>query len=125
MPNPRLRMRSRRNKPGDGAMTFQIDIQNPDGYVLDAARLQQASAAVLNAHDVEADTGLTVVIAGDDFVRGLNLQYRGIDAPTDVLSFPADAPNVEDMTPYLGDLIIAYPYASAQAARLGHNLDDS
>jgi probable rRNA maturation factor len=106
-------------------MNFQIEIQNPDEYLVDTARLQEASIAVLESHEVEADSGLTVVIASDDFVRGLNRQYRGIDAATDVLSFPAGEPDIEDESPYLGDLIIAYPYASSQAAHLGHNLDDS
>jgi probable rRNA maturation factor len=108
-------------------MPFQIDIQNDDGYAIDERRLKAGSEAVLAAHDVHPDTSLSVVIASDDFVRGLNQQYRGIDAPTDVLSFPADAPpiEVEDEPPYLGDLIIAYPYALAQAAREGHGLDDS
>jgi probable rRNA maturation factor len=57
----------------------------------------------------------------------VNRQFRGIDAPTDVLSFPADEPPIEidDEPPYLGDLIIAYPYASEQAARQGHTLSDS
>jgi probable rRNA maturation factor len=110
-------------------MTFEVDIQNQnvDEYALDAARLELASSAVLTAHDVQPGTGVSVVIASDDFVRDLNLQYRRIDAPTDILSFPADEPPVEleNEPPYLGDLVIAYPYAAAQAMRLGHKLEDS
>ena len=110
-------------------MTFQVDIQNrsPDEYPADVARLVRASSAVLTAYHAHPETGLTVVIADDNFVRGLNHQYRGIDAPTDVLSFPADAPpvEIEGEPPYIGDLIIAYPYAAAQAEREGHDLGDS
>lgn len=106
---------------------FSIDIQNDDAYLVNETRLADAASVVLAAHNSHHETGLSVVMASDDFVRGLNQQYRGVDAPTDVLSFPADDPLIDsdDEPPYLGDLIIAYPYASAQASREGHALDDS
>lgn len=108
-------------------MAFGVDIQNEQDYKMDAARLQMASEAVLMRHDVDEDSSLSIVFVDDAYIQGLNLQFRGIDAPTDVLSFPADEPpvDIEGEPPYLGDLIIAYPYASAQAAREGHPLDDS
>ncbi len=108
-------------------MTFLIDVQNDAEYVFDAARLQAASTAVLQRHDVDPDSTLSVVVTDDEAVHALNLQHRGVDAPTDVLSFPADAlpEDIDEEPPYLGDLIIAFPYASAQAAREGHGLDDS
>ena len=77
---------------------------------------------------------LTVVIADDETVQHLNRRYRQIDAPTDVLSFGADDGESADLfrTPaalavelnrYLGDLIIAYPYAAAQAERFGNSIE--
>jgi probable rRNA maturation factor len=67
------------------------------------------------------------VLTDDDHVRELNQQFRGIDSATDVLSFPADTPPVaiEGEPPYLGDLVIAYPYASTQAAADNHTVMDS
>lgn len=72
---------------------------------------------------------LTLVVTDDTAVQTLNRDYRGVDAPTDVLSFAtreeaADAPALADLPPelaaelanYLGDVIIAYPYATRQAA---------
>ncbi len=108
-------------------MTFTVDIQNEDAFLLDAARLEQAAAVVLTRHNAQPETAMSVVITSDDAVAELNRQHRGIDAPTDVLSFPADEPPIElpDEPPYLGDLIIAYPYAAAQAAREQHALNDS
>jgi probable rRNA maturation factor len=108
-------------------VTFSIDVQNDDGYAVDAARLVAAAEAVLGAHDVPPDAALTVVLTSDEAVAALNEQYRGVDAPTDVLSFPAEAPpvRVPGEPPYLGDLVIAYPYAAAQASALGHALADS
>ena len=110
-------------------MPFQIDVQNQGEppYPVDAKRIEEAAEAVLTQHDVHADSSLSVVIANNEFVQALNQQYRGVDSPTDVLSFPADEPPVatDDEPPYLGDLIIAYPYASAQAAREQHDLSES
>ncbi len=108
-------------------MTFNIDVQNDEAYPADAARLAAAAAAALSVHGAPADAALTVVLTSDEAVAALNAQYRGVDAPTDVLSFPAGAPpvSIPDEPPYLGDLVIAYPYAAAQAQALGHRLDDS
>ncbi|MBZ0300155.1 MAG: rRNA maturation RNase YbeY [Anaerolineae bacterium] len=102
-------------------MTGPISVLNEVGYPLDEARLREAARAVLARHEVEAD--LTIVLTDDAAVADLNRQYRGVDAPTDVLSFSADTPPVMDTNelPYLGDLIIAYPYAAAQADREGHD----
>lgn len=70
---------------------------------------------------------MTIVITANETAQELNLRHRAIDAPTDVLSFPADAPPIEipDEAPYLGDLVIAYPYALQQAQREKIDVDDS
>lgn len=102
---------------------FEVEVQNDDGRAVDEARLQLAVTTVLTRHEAEAGSTVTVVISDDEAVARLNLQYRGIDAPTDVLSFPMDS--MPGDTPYLGDLVIAYSYAAAQAAREGHDLSDS
>lgn len=100
-------------------MTPKIVIQNEDGFAVSAARLKEAAQTVLARSGVESSVQMTIVIADDDAVAALNRQFRGVDAPTDVLSFPTYT------RPYLGDLIIAYRYAVQQAARLEHEFDDS
>ena len=64
---------------------------------------------------------VAVALAGDAQVRALNRRYRRKDAPTDVLSFPADAPGARAAsgTP-LGDIVIATGVARRQAAERGH-----
>jgi probable rRNA maturation factor len=108
------------------SMTFTVDVQNDAAYACDSACLQDAARAVLSNHEVEPDTSLSIVFTDDAHIAALNLQFRGVDAPTDVLSFPADPPPVviPEEAPYLGDLVIAYPYAAAQFEREGHKLDD-
>ena len=89
-------------------------------------RVIEAVRNVLARHEVEEGTALTIVVTGDEQVRELNQEFLAVDAPTDVLSFPAD-PLPEEMQedgPYLGDLVIAYPYTARQAEENGHALDD-
>jgi len=59
---------------------------------------------------------ITVAIVANRRVRDLNRRYRRKDAPTDVLSFPADEPGK------LGDVVIALGVARHQAAQAGHSL---
>jgi len=102
-----------------------VEILNEQGYAVDEARLRSAAITTLTQQRAQPDSALTIVITDNESVAALNRQYRGIDAPTDVLTFPADAPPVilEGEPSYLGDLIIAYPYAATQAQ--GHDLGDN
>jgi len=75
---------------------------------------------------VEDGTALAILVTSDDEVRGMNLQFLGIDEPTDVLSFPDEAEDfVQDMSgeKLLGDIAIALPTAVRQAAAIGHPLE--
>lgn len=101
-------------------MTYTIDIQtNP--YNIDTYQLEQAVQTVLDQHAVSRDSSLTIIFTDNNAVRQLNHQHRQLDAPTDVLSFPADPlPDyVTGEPPYLGDLIIAHPYTSATIEKQG------
>ena len=105
-----------------------VTIQNDNQFAVDDVQIKLAIDTVIKAHEVDSDSEVTVVFTTNDAVKALNQQHRQVDAPTDVLSFPADPLPPElvgDDAPYLGDLVIAYPYAKAQAERLKHNLDDS
>jgi probable rRNA maturation factor len=82
--------------------------------------------AVLEAETAPPDAELCIVITDDQEIQSLNLQFRGVDAPTDVLAFaddPDDGPFVAapDEPPYLGDVIISFPRARVQAATEGHS----
>jgi len=109
---------------------YSIDIQNEIGALaFPETRIREAISWVLDKQQVEDGTALSVVVTDNDYVQALNATYRGVDAPTDILSFPADAPTVDpedlaDEAPYLGDLIIAYPYTVHQAEEAGHPLND-
>ncbi|MEJ2352831.1 MAG: rRNA maturation RNase YbeY [Anaerolineales bacterium] len=69
------------------------------------------------------DTELTIVITEDANLQRLNHQFLGIDAPTDVLSFPSGDIDPDTGEPYLGDILISYPRAQAQAESAGHPVE--
>jgi probable rRNA maturation factor len=66
---------------------------------------------------------LTVVLTDDAQIQDLNHQFRDVDAPTDVLSFPAGEVDLDTGNLYLGDIIISVPRAQAQAAAEGCTLE--
>ncbi len=86
--------------------------------VLSAVR--EAVEAALRLTRQPPDAGLTILITDDAAIRRLNRDFMGKDAPTDVLSFPADERDPESGQPYLGDIVISYARALEQAAEGGH-----
>lgn len=105
---------------------YEINVieQVPLGDVSCARRLVAAGSAALERHGLPEGAGISIVITDDETVRRLNHQYRQVDAPTDVLSFPAEDPGILDEPPYLGDLIVALPTVERQAQNEGHAVED-
>jgi probable rRNA maturation factor len=84
--------------------------------------LERAARLVLELSGA-SDADLTVVLIGDESIQTLNRDFLGHDAPTDVLSFPADEPDPETGRCYLGDVVISVPRATEQAETRGHTLE--
>ena len=121
---------------------FEVDIQVEncaEGDVpaaqVDADALVEVVAAALRHAGLERGV-LSLVLTDDATVQALNRDYRGVDAPTDVLSFAAQDEDESASRPQgappelaallaaqLGDVIIALPYAARQAQRFGNSLD--
>jgi probable rRNA maturation factor len=80
----------------------------------------QALAAHQGMEENELD--LSIVIESSESLHELNWQFRAIDAPTDVLSFPSGEINPETGQAYLGDVIISFPQAEVQAQTAGHSI---
>lgn len=85
--------------------------------------LEQAARQVLLQTHADLDAEIAILITGDEQLCELNQQYLGINAPTDVLSFPAGDPNPETGFLYLGDVVLSYPRALAQATAGGHGVE--
>ncbi|RME87075.1 MAG: rRNA maturation RNase YbeY, partial [Zetaproteobacteria bacterium] len=82
----------------------------PDAWLIEAAQAAFAAARV-------SPRPLTIRVASDATVKALNARFRGVDKPTDVLSFPMDEPD------YLGDVALGFPFVAREAERLGVPLE--
>jgi probable rRNA maturation factor len=93
-------------------------VEHPlDRVEADALRLLE----LLGLDEVE----LSLVLCDDARIQALNRDYRGKDAPTDVLSFSMrEGEEAEADDPVLGDLVISLDTAARQASELGHTLED-
>ena len=63
---------------------------------------------------------LAIVLSDDSAIRALNRNWRGKNAPTNVLSFPAATPGkARSAFPYVGDIVIAYQTTAREAVAEG------
>lgn len=93
---------------------------------LDPALAERAVAAVLIAEGLHGPLEVGLRVTDDARVQALNRAFRGVDAPTDVLSFADDSePGIFVAQPgavrYLGDIAISYQRVLEQAAAYGHS----
>ena len=107
-------------------MTVDIEIVEPAwGEVGDIAR-QAGEAALSSIGEDAANLEVAVRLASDDEVHQLNHEYRGKDAPTNVLSFESGVEAGEwpaEMPRPLGDIILGYGVVSREAAEQGKSLE--
>lgn len=78
--------------------------------------------AVLKAARTAAKTenksgSVSLLFTDDEAIHTLNREFRQVDKPTDVLSFPSDEPG------FLGDIAISVPCAIRQAGEYGHSIE--
>ena len=62
-----------------------------------------------------------VTVCGDAEIRELNREHRGVDSPTDVLSFPMLECGTPGVLTMLGDIVISRDTAYRQAEEYGHS----
>jgi probable rRNA maturation factor len=117
----------------DQPYVIEVDAEESFSGLVEAENLVAVATATLRHLQIPAAT-LTIVVTDDETVQRLNLEYRGVDAPTDVLSFAAqesvpDGPTLilppelaGELASYLGDLLLAYPYTARQAERYGRSV---
>ncbi|MDQ6869603.1 MAG: rRNA maturation RNase YbeY [Pseudomonadota bacterium] len=105
---------------------IEVAIEAEDWASLEAPS-QLAEAAI---HAAIGETGvslaanaeISVLFCADGFIRDLNRKWRGIDQPSNVLSFPAQGDTA--FAPLLGDIVIAFETASREASEGGRPLRD-
>jgi probable rRNA maturation factor len=111
---------------------LRIELRNEVGAPLDPALLRKVARRVVAAEGLVGPHLLAVHLLDDAGLRAANREQRGVDAPTDVLSFPL-LPEFQqgatefalppDAPRHIGDVLISYERATAQAAEYEHPVE--
>ncbi|MGH6664768.1 MAG: rRNA maturation RNase YbeY [Pseudolabrys sp.] len=96
---------SRRAGPPSVDIQIQSPLWNAQPQAAQTIRDVLAAAAALIA---TADGEVGIVLTDDKTIRALNRQWRGIDKPTNVLSFPAAITQAGVGARFFGDIVMAY-----------------
>ena len=104
-------------------MTVFLDIADQYSDFINSSHLERSVLVTLNHQGVSPDSDLTILVDDDQRIQKLNNEYLSIDAPTDVLAFPAGFTDPDTGHNYLGDVIISFPQAKSQAEKRGHSLE--
>ncbi len=111
------------------APLVEVMVQSPlwkdsgaEAVVRDA--IAEAAALILDAEAAQRPAEVAVVLTDDASIRDLNRSWRGIDRPTNVLSFEGSGPGPGDAPTLLGDIVIAYETTAGEAAVAGKPLAD-
>ena len=79
------------------SLSLQQSFEAPE-LVLKRAYLKKVIEATLRYIDTQSDCEVGIACVDNDESHKLNLQYRGKDKPTNVLSFPSDLPILDRTT---------------------------
>lgn len=106
-------------------MSLLIELQNPEQFT-DLPSEEDFTRWACAAWLDENDAGVVIRVVGEEESQQLNLQFRGKDYPTNVLSFPYELPDIElpeleedSDIDYLGDLVICQPVVVREAKEQG------
>ena len=89
-----------------------------------------AVEATLDLENYQNTAEVSITFTDNESIHNLNAKYRGVDRPTDVLSFPlfdyegtSEEPPVDEMMNMLGDIVISLERAAEQAEEFGHSFE--
>lgn len=93
-----------------------------------AVLLNQAVQEGIRLSGGSEKSEVSLMLVDNQRIRALNLEYRGIDRATDVLSFALqeemeEEPDSQFKDEMLGDVVISVPRARAQAEEYGHTFE--
>ena len=106
-------------------MIFHLDFDagEDEAPILQEEELRALCEMVLEAEGVSRPCYVSVSLVDDEQMRATNLEWREVDAPTDVISLECERPDDPDLADgepcELGDILLAPAYITAQAERFG------
>ena len=83
--------------------------------------VRDAIEATLGFEKIKGDCEVSVTFADNEGIRAINREYRNIDAPTDMLSFPLF--EEQGGKKQLGDIVLSLEKCAAQAEEFGHSFE--
>ena len=89
------------------------------GHPETANLVKKAASAALKCEGVTEPCEIGVLLTDDEGIHAINREHRGVDAPTDVLSFPIDEPDPDTGCRYLGDMVLSLERVETQAEEYG------
>lgn len=106
---------------------MNVIIENNTKEHINNKLIKTVIEASLKYENINNPCEVSVTIVTNDEIHKLNKKFRGIDRPTDVLSFPLIDFQKEKLPPenqnvYLGDIVISIERAREQAIEYGHSL---
>ncbi len=99
-------------------LTIVTEVRVPTGT---RPLLRKVLKKLCQTHQVQSD--ICIILASDNRLRALKLEFWGEDANTDVLTFPQWEPGDPFMPPVLGDIFISLETAQKQAIAHQHSLE--
>jgi probable rRNA maturation factor len=85
------------------------------GEKISPASVRRAIRRTLEEQEFRKDCSISILFGSDETLESLNARFRGIDRPTDVLSFGARRIDPETGVIHLGEIAVSLPRAAAQA----------
>ena len=89
------------------------------GHPETAALVKKAAATALRCEGMDEPCEISVTLTDDPGIHAINLENRGVDAPTDVLSFPIDEMDLDTGCRFLGDMVLSLERVEAQGSEYG------
>lgn len=110
----------------------EINYNNIEKMDREEVMLKEVVQAVLNEEGIVHDLYINITLTNNEEIHIINKQYRNVDRPTDVLSFPMyereEIPELRRKDnifaeEILGDIIISIPKVKEQAEEYGHSFE--
>ena len=108
--------------PLDGDLDLVLETEPPPG--LDLADLRDLIRFVLRSEAAAGPWTVAVALVGDERLRELHRDFMGLDTPTDVMTFPAEADEPGSGKVRGGDVVVSVAQAAEQAPDYGHTAAD-
>lgn len=109
---------------------INIIISSDPRYKINRDSIRQAVLGVIQDNKINGRVEIGVNVVGDRKMHELNRKYRGIDASTDILSFPMEGMTYRgfiaapDRILRLGDIVLSYPEVMNDASEDNISVDE-